>query len=40
MAQTNANLIWRVADLLRSRYQPYQSGDVILPFPLLPTATA
>jgi hypothetical protein len=32
MAQTNANLIWQVAELLRGPYQPNQYGDVILPF--------
>ena len=32
MAQTNANLIWKIADLLRGPYQPNQYGDVILPF--------
>jgi type I restriction enzyme M protein len=31
MAQTNANLIWKIADLLRGPYQPNQYGDVILP---------
>jgi hypothetical protein len=35
MAQTNANLIWRIADLLRGPYQPNQYGDVILPFIIL-----
>ncbi|MCW2662974.1 MAG: methylase [Mycobacterium sp.] len=28
MAQTNANLIWKIADLLRGPYQPNQYGDV------------
>ena len=32
MAQTNANLIWKIADVLRGPYQPNQYGDVILPF--------
>jgi hypothetical protein len=32
MAQTVANLIWKIADLLRGPYQPNQYGDVILPF--------
>jgi hypothetical protein len=32
MAQTNANLIWKIADLLRGPYQPNQCGHVILPF--------
>jgi hypothetical protein len=32
MAQTDANLIWKIADLLRGPYQPNQYGDVILPF--------
>lgn len=31
MAQTNASLIWKIADLLRGPYQPNQYGDVILP---------
>jgi len=35
MAQTNANLIWKIADLLRAPYQPNQYGDVILPFTIL-----
>jgi type I restriction enzyme M protein len=26
MAQTNANLIWKIADLLRGPYQPNQYG--------------
>jgi hypothetical protein len=26
MAQTNANLIWKIADLLRWRYQPNLSA--------------
>jgi len=30
MAQTNANLIWKIANLLRGPYQPNQYGDVIL----------
>ena len=34
-AQTNANLIWKIADLLRGPYQPNQYGDVILPFTIL-----
>lgn len=34
-APTNANLIWRIADLLRGPYQPNQDGDVILPFTIL-----
>ena len=32
VAKTNANLIWKIADLLRGPYQPNQYGDVILPF--------
>jgi type I restriction enzyme M protein len=32
MAQTNANLIWKIADLLRGPYQPNQYGDVTLRF--------
>jgi type I restriction-modification system DNA methylase subunit len=28
MAQTNANLTWKIADLLRGPYQPNQYGDV------------
>ncbi len=35
MAQTNANLIWNIADLLRGPYQPNRYGDVILPFTIL-----
>ena len=35
MAQTNADLIWKIADLLRGPYQPNQYGDVILPFTIL-----
>ena len=35
MAQTNANLIWKIADLLRGPYQPNQYGDVILPCTIL-----
>ena len=35
MAQTNANLIWNIANLLRGPYQPNQYGDVILPFTIL-----
>ena len=35
MAKTNANLIWKIADLLRGLYQPNQYGDVILPFTIL-----
>ena len=35
MAKTNANLIWRIADLLRGPYQPNQYGDVVLPFTIL-----
>jgi hypothetical protein len=27
MAQTNANLIWKIADLLRGPYQPNQYGE-------------
>jgi type I restriction-modification system DNA methylase subunit len=30
MAQTNANLIWKIADLLRGAYQPNQYGDVMV----------
>jgi hypothetical protein len=30
MAQTNANLIWKIADLLRGPYQPNQYGDVMV----------
>lgn len=29
MSQTNANLIWKIADLLRGPYQPNQYGDVM-----------
>ena len=35
MAKTNANLIWKIAELLRGPYQPNQYGDVILPFTIL-----
>ena len=35
MAQTNSDLIWKIADLLRGPYQPNQYGDVILPFTIL-----
>jgi hypothetical protein len=28
MAQTNANLIWKIADLLRGPYQPNQYGEL------------
>jgi type I restriction enzyme M protein len=35
MAQTNATLIWKIADLLSGPYQPNQYGDVILPFTIL-----
>jgi type I restriction enzyme M protein len=35
MAQTNANVIWKIAELLRGPYQPNQYGDVILPFTIL-----
>lgn len=35
MPKTNANLIWKIADLLRGPYQPNQYGDVILPFTIL-----
>jgi type I restriction enzyme M protein len=35
MAQTNANLIWKIAELLRGPYQLNQYGDVILPFTIL-----
>ena len=35
MTQTNANLIWKIADLLRGPYQPNQYGDVILPITIL-----
>ncbi len=35
MAQTNANLIRKIADLLRGPYQPNRYGDVILPFTIL-----
>lgn len=35
MPQTNANLIWKIADLMRGPYQPNQYGDVILPFTIL-----
>jgi len=35
MAHTNANLIWKIADLLRGPYQPNQYGDVILLFTIL-----
>ncbi|WP_241178724.1 type I restriction-modification system subunit M N-terminal domain-containing protein [Mycobacterium sp. P7213] len=34
-AQNHANLIWKIADLLRGPYQPNQFGDVILPFTIL-----
>ncbi len=27
MAQTNGNLIWKIADLLRGPYQPNQYGE-------------
>ena len=27
MAQTNANVIWKIADLLRGPYQPNQYGE-------------
>jgi type I restriction enzyme M protein len=30
MAQTNANLIWKIAVLLRAPYQPNQYGDVMV----------
>jgi hypothetical protein len=29
VSQTNANLIWKIADLLRGPYQPNQYGDVM-----------
>ncbi|MCR8896801.1 type I restriction-modification system subunit M [Gordonia sp. GONU] len=35
MATTNANLIWKIAELLRGPFQPNQYGDVILPFTIL-----
>ena len=35
MAQTNANLIWKIVDRLRGPYQPNQYGDVILPCTIL-----
>ena len=35
MAQTNANLIWKIADLLRGPHQPNLYGDVILPLTIL-----
>jgi hypothetical protein len=35
MAQTNANLIWKIADELRGPYQPNKYGDVILSFTVL-----
>jgi type I restriction enzyme M protein len=35
MAKTNANLIWKIADLLRGPYQPNMYGNVILPFTIL-----
>ena len=35
MAQTNANLIWKIADVLRGPFQPNQYGNVILPFTIL-----
>lgn len=35
MANTNATLIWNIANLLRGPYQPNQYGDVILPFTIL-----
>lgn len=31
MAKTNANLIWKIADLLRGPYQPNQRGDMVVP---------
>lgn len=34
-AKNHANLIWKIADLLRGPYQPNQYGDVILPFTIL-----
>jgi type I restriction enzyme M protein len=40
MAQTNANLIWKIADLLRGPYQPNRHGDVILPLKRRAQATA
>jgi type I restriction enzyme M protein len=40
MAQTNANLIWKIADLLRGPYQPNQYGDVILPLRRLDSLVA
>jgi type I restriction enzyme M protein len=39
MAQTNANLIWKIADLLRGRYQPNQYGDVVMTSTIAPKAT-
>lgn len=35
MAQANAALIWKIAELLRGPYQPNQYGDVVLPFTVL-----
>ena len=35
VAKTNANLIWKIADLLRGPYQPNKYGDVTLPFTIL-----
>jgi type I restriction enzyme M protein len=35
MAQTNANLIWTIADLPLRPYQPNRYDDVILPFTIL-----
>ncbi|MCF3939561.1 type I restriction-modification system subunit M [Gordonia tangerina] len=35
MSTTNANLIWKIAELLRGPFQPNQYGDVILPFTIL-----
>lgn len=34
-AKNHANLIWKIADLMRGPYQPNQYGDVILPFTIL-----
>lgn len=40
MAKTNANLIWKIADLLRGPYQPNQCSDVIVPLTLPPESRA
>lgn len=35
MPQTNANLVSKIAELLRGPYEPDQCGDVILPFTIV-----